>query len=259
MKANTPELMKFKRLQRRLGETRRGTIGLLESLWIEVSRNCPEGDVGRFSDEEIAIMVDWEGEPIALVNALVECGWLDQCHEHRLVVHDWADHCPTYVRGGLAKRGKVIAKAVQVEAIGTTSEVQPIGSPNNRSACTLEVASTKPIQANPNQAKSILSTQAPPKAEVERPDDVCQQTWEDWKIARKAKRAGPITESAMSLIRSESNRAGKTLEEAIAMAAGSGWITFKAEYVSGGQSPKTFRQIKEENTQRAIREFVGHD
>ena len=89
MKANTPELMKFKKLQRKLGESRRGTIGLLEGLWIETARNSPAGDVGRFTNEEIAIMVDWDGDPDLLVDALVECRWLDRCSEHRLVVHDW--------------------------------------------------------------------------------------------------------------------------------------------------------------------------
>jgi len=163
MKANTPELMKFKRLQRRLGESRRGTIGLLESLWIEVSRNCPEGNVGRFSDEEIAIMVDWDGEPSVLVEALVECGWLDECATNRLVVHDWSDHCPTYVRGGLAKKGKVIAKAVQVQAeasqlqaIATSSEVQAECVELVPIACTSEVLSTKPSLSKPIQANSFL-------------------------------------------------------------------------------------------------------
>lgn len=149
MKANTPELMKFKRLQRRLNDTRRGIVGLLESLWIGVAKNCPEGDVGRFTDEEIAIMVDWEGDPETLIEALVECRWLDRCDTHRLVIHDWAEHCPTYVRGGLAKQKK--------EPIGTTyrynldsSEDKPIGSAKGT---TSEVPSTIPSLTKPNQAK----------------------------------------------------------------------------------------------------------
>lgn len=127
MKANTPDLMKFKRLQRKLHESRRGVIGLLESLWIETAKNCPQGDIGRFSNEEIAIMVDWDGDPDFLVNTMVECRWLDQCGVHRLVVHDWKDHCPTYVKGGLSKQNKAIAIATppEVQAIGTTSEDQP--------------------------------------------------------------------------------------------------------------------------------------
>ena len=73
MKASTPELMKFQKLQRRLKESRRGIIGLLEGLWIAVAKNCPRGNIGRFSNEEIAIMVDWENDADELVAALVDC------------------------------------------------------------------------------------------------------------------------------------------------------------------------------------------
>lgn len=179
MKANTPELMKFKRLQRRLNDTRRGTVGLLESLWIGVAKNCPEGDVGRFSNEEIAIMVDWEGCPEQLVESLVECGWLDASEEHRLIVHDWAEHCPTYVRGGLAKQRK--------EPIGTSyrcnlkrSEVEPTGEPKGTS---LEVASTIPSLTKPNQAKPRergTEPENPLSFSSHGKDSDFQKAWRSW-------------------------------------------------------------------------------
>lgn len=142
---------------RRLKESRRGTIGLLEGMWLSAAKNCPRGDIGRFSNEEIAIMVDWDGDPDELVDALVECRWLDVCSDHRLVIHDWADHCPTYVKGGLAKKHQDIA-------IACTSEVEPKVPPKvppepqsgTTLAYTSEVSSTKPSLAKPNQAKPIL-------------------------------------------------------------------------------------------------------
>lgn len=154
MKSSTPELLKFQKLMRRLKESRRGTIGLLEGMWLSVAKNCPRGDIGRFSNEEIAIMVDWEGDPDELVEALVECHWIDVCEVNRLVIHDWHDHCPTYVKGGLAKKGQVIA-------IGTTSELeaeQDSGTTLGTTlattlACTSEVSSTKPSLAKPSQTK----------------------------------------------------------------------------------------------------------
>lgn len=153
MKANTPELTKFKRLMRRLGESRRGVIGLLEGLWLAVAKDCPLGDVGRFDNEEIAIMCDWEHDPEDLVRALVDCGWLDECPRHRLVVHDWADHCPQYVKGNVRRYGKRFASTL----VGTESDAgddapkeaprdAPIGgSPGD--------TPSKPSQAKPNQAK----------------------------------------------------------------------------------------------------------
>ena len=100
---------------------------------------------------------------------------------------------------------------------------------------------------------------APRSAEVSKPPEVEQQAWDDWKAARKTKRAGPITQSVLTMIEREAESAGISLQEAVSLAAGSSWITFKAEYVNGKSAPKTFRQLREENTQRAIREFVGND
>lgn len=111
MKPKTSELLKFKRLSRRLSESIRGTVGLLELLWIGTAKNCPEGDIGRFSNEEIAIMCDWEGDPDAMIDALAETGWLDRCSTHRLVVHDWREHAPDYIKGNLAKHGRQFAIA----------------------------------------------------------------------------------------------------------------------------------------------------
>lgn len=175
MKANTPELMKFKRLQRKLSESRRGTVGLLESMWIEVSRNCPEGDIGRFSNEEIAIMVDWDGDPDLLVESLVDCKWLDKCSTHRLVVHDWSDHCPTYIKGGLSKRGKVIA-------IATSHEVQAIASVVEASATSPELPSTYSIQAKPIQANSSkMASQAESTPSRHLICDDFRKLWDTWK------------------------------------------------------------------------------
>lgn len=142
MKANTPELMKFQKLQRRLKESRRGIIGMLEGMWLATARNCPAGDIGRFSNEEIAIMLDWDGDPDELVNALVDCRWIDLDNTHRLVVHDWLDHCPSYIKGGLRTKSRVlepqaiapsseppaIAPSYKPQAIATSSEPQAIAT-----------------------------------------------------------------------------------------------------------------------------------
>lgn len=140
MKANTPELMKFQRLQRRLKESRRGTIGLLEGLWIATAKNCPEGDIGKFSNEEIAIMVDWEGDPDELVEALVSSGWVDSSEDRRLVVHDWQDHCPTYVKG-------VAARSKKKAAIETPATSRTICEPDESSS-ELESSQSPTIVAN---------------------------------------------------------------------------------------------------------------
>lgn len=98
--------------------------------------------------------------------------------------------------------------------------------------------------------------------DFQKPDDVQQGTWDDWLAVRKLKKAGPVTNTVMSLLKKQAELAGYTLEEAIEAAAGSNWITFKAEYVKGqnGSSrtgPVTFAQQREINSRNAKEQFLA--
>jgi hypothetical protein len=240
MKANTPELMKFKRLQRRLNDTRRGIVGLLESLWIGVAKNCPEGDVGRFSNEEIAIMVDWEGDADQLIEALIECGWIDSSDQYRLVVHDWHEHCPTYVRGGLAKQKK--------EPIGTSyrynlnkTEVQPIGSPK---ATASEVPSTIPSLTKPNLTKPRERQTEPenPLSFSSHGKDLnFQKAWRSW-IAKQSAKSGRIDQWTQQGQLKELERF--STEEAIAVVEYSTSRTNCVNLITNGDHRKAMNNSK---------------
>lgn len=106
MKVKTTASVKFMRLKRRLNLSHYKAVGLLESLWIITAQNAPDGNIGKFSNEDLAAMVEWEGSADELITGLIDTGWLDPCPVDRLVVHDWLDHCPTWVRGVLANPSK---------------------------------------------------------------------------------------------------------------------------------------------------------
>lgn len=114
MKHQTPSLAKFKKLMRRLGFSKvRETMGLLEALWLLTQSSSPRGDIGsKLDNEDIAIELEWDGDPDFLVDSLVETRWLDRCSKYRLVVHDWADHAPRFVHGVAAKKGGMITTIV---------------------------------------------------------------------------------------------------------------------------------------------------
>lgn len=119
MKHSTPDGIKFKKLQRRLKLPRYATVGILESLWIATIKNAPAGDIGRFDNETIAIECDWDRDADELVDALTDCGWLDKCDKNRLVVHDWHDHAPYFVRGVVSKKGGFCSKVSEELKTGT--------------------------------------------------------------------------------------------------------------------------------------------
>lgn len=105
MKAGTTDLLKFRKLKRRLKISTWQAVGLLEMLWHVTAKNCPRGDIGKMTDEDIALMIEWDDDPHTLIEPLVELGWIDRDPEFRLVVHDWQEHAPNYVKGNLAKSG----------------------------------------------------------------------------------------------------------------------------------------------------------
>jgi len=96
---------KLRRLARGLQTPRCTAVGVLECLWHFTARHAIRGDVGRWTDEEIAEAIDWPGDAQGLVEALVACRFLDRHPTHRLVVHDWHDHCDQSTRKTLKKHG----------------------------------------------------------------------------------------------------------------------------------------------------------
>jgi len=68
-------------------------IGHLTALWEFTAEFAKAGDVGRYSNEAIARGSLWDGDADSFVNALVVTRWLDENEKHRLLVHDWAQHC----------------------------------------------------------------------------------------------------------------------------------------------------------------------
>ncbi len=157
MKSQTPGLMKFKRLQRVLGISKRGTVGLLELLWIETIGNCPDGDIGRFSDDEISIMCDWEGDAAAMIEALVETGWLDRSEKFRLVVHDWHEHVPNYLRGAYAKHNKRFASEYAKQRVKQPAKHGIVGLETMPGLSQDDARTTENQCLLPNLTNSILT------------------------------------------------------------------------------------------------------
>jgi hypothetical protein len=108
MKRGSIEHPKMIRLAKLLDVERWGAVGIMESLWHFASRHAMQGNIGKWSDEEIASAVAWSGEASVLISALVSSGWLDRSKRHRLLIHDWKDHADDAVRKTLRNRKQEI-------------------------------------------------------------------------------------------------------------------------------------------------------
>jgi hypothetical protein len=98
MKHQTINLVKFKSLAKRLNSPLYRCVGVLESLWLFAQFQARDGDLSRFSHFDIAAWLEWEGDPDLLIQALIDTRWLDQDGDV-LVIHDWVDHRPNWLRG----------------------------------------------------------------------------------------------------------------------------------------------------------------
>ena len=92
MKRDAINSTKLKKLCKRLDLRLYMGVGLMESLWHLTAREALQGDIGKLSNEDIALALDYEGDADALISALVECRWLDESASCRLVVHGWHEH-----------------------------------------------------------------------------------------------------------------------------------------------------------------------
>ena len=86
---------KTKRAARFLGVGIPATLGHLHMLWHWCLDYAQDGDLTQHDPADIADAVMWEGDPNALIDALVNCrvgngiGFLERTEDGLLLVHDW--------------------------------------------------------------------------------------------------------------------------------------------------------------------------
>jgi hypothetical protein len=67
---------------------------------------------------------------------------------------------------------------------------------------------------------------------------VSPQLVADWIAVRKAKRAGPLTETVITGLGREADKAGISVEQAVRHCCEAGWAGFKAEWFSARASQR---------------------
>jgi len=111
MKKGTPQHPKVDRLMRGLDCHRPLAVGVLEMLWHFTETRAPQGDIGRWTNQEIADGICWPGDADTLVATLVASRWFDVHPDPavRLLVHDWPQHANDAVHMALARRTELFA------------------------------------------------------------------------------------------------------------------------------------------------------
>ena len=151
MKHSTLTSMKFLRLKRALGLPTYQVAGVLEMLWGFAATNAMDGGIGRFTNEDIAAFMEWPHDHNKLIEDLINAGWIDEREDCRLGIHDWEDHCPTWVVGNMKRHGKTFIPRF-TKQLAKQATKQPA-----MAACPEQLLPnlTKPNLTQPNRANAL--------------------------------------------------------------------------------------------------------
>src|SRR5206468_557308 len=107
-------------------------------VWHFTGRFTPQGNIGKYSDAAIEAWVEWDGAPGALIEAMVQSGWLQRTKEHRVIVHDWHEHADDATRLSLKRKKLGFVTLITAvsgqcrDSVATTSglpEPEPVPEP----------------------------------------------------------------------------------------------------------------------------------
>lgn len=171
MSVEFPVNPKTKKLKRRLGAD--AVLGLM-AIWCHAAQRRPDGSLKGMTNEDIAIVADWAGEPDDLVNALVEVGFIDATDDG-LMLHDWEENQP-WIAGAerrsesakSAARAKWDKRAKKNDAhamrVASDSHADAMRDVENRNAPSPYPSPIPSPSPNPNPSPSFPQT---PKGESE--------------------------------------------------------------------------------------------
>lgn len=153
MKTGTDGSLKYMALKMRLGKPNYVVTGVLESLWQMACKSAPDGDIGKHTNQLIAAGMEWEEDADELVTALIETGWVDEVDDaRRLVIHDWDEHCPEYIKK--RKRSKESYNARKSAQKSADLRRNVTDGENFPSECAI----AKSSQAKPSQVKDCAQS-----------------------------------------------------------------------------------------------------
>lgn len=120
--------------------------------------------------------------------------------------------------------------------------------------------SPSPSQSDTNVSEPYIPFEEKPKRkrsekkQVEKPECVPQQIWDDFLEIRKTKKA-PLTQTAWNGIVNQSRKAGLPIEAALEICCQRGWAGFNAEWINQ-QKPTKGNENGKRTSHDELREFL---
>jgi hypothetical protein len=222
-------------------------IGHLELLWAFTGKKAPRGDVGKFPAGAIAGACYWRGDPDAFTGALVAARFLDVDPTHALLVHDWPDHAPRWVKAKLAKARQTFAAPTVSTNAGTDAGtvVATTVATNTRSLRVEKPSQAKPSLGSGETAESRTAVPASEGTAAAAQDDaytLTQRVQQVYPAGTYGGQAWIQTERALGILLDGGDHAAELLDAATAYAqqqqatgnVGTQYIRSPAKFYSEG-------------------------
>ncbi len=122
-------------------------------LWHWTAKFSPQGDIGKWTDFEIARAAGWELEPDEFVSGLVQTNLAEIRTEHRLVIHDWHDHADDSCKKWLERHGLAFV-SLPVQILSENVRKNPDTTPSTRVQIPAENSRQNPKKSGLAPARS---------------------------------------------------------------------------------------------------------
>lgn len=169
---------KTRKASRLLGIPRVHLVGHLHALWWWAIDAAEDGDISRFTVDDIELIVEWDGAAGAFVDALVNCGiggsgFLDRDGD-RLLIHDWDTYAGKLIGRRKADRERKASsrRSADVQRTSDGQATDGARSPYVTVTVTDTVTDTEPGETT-SLAPAKPSRKAAPKVERSR-----NETWD---------------------------------------------------------------------------------
>jgi hypothetical protein len=95
---------KTRKLARILNLSVPAAIGHLHCLWWWATDYAQDGDLSKYTDEDIADAIGWDDDPQQAVDALINSGFIDDDGSGTRTIHDWNDYAGRLIEQRQANR-----------------------------------------------------------------------------------------------------------------------------------------------------------
>ena len=220
----TPDKPEIHEMADTLGIDADSVLGKLIRIWIWADSQTQNGNAPRVTFS----LLDRVASVAGFAQALVNVGWLTRDETGiRFSNFDRHNGETAKTRANSAKR--TAKHRASVTEVSQECNAQPVTPPLpvKKSKDTLVSLPDSTTSGKQNQP----SAPCVKKPQIEKPDGVDQEPWDDWLVARKAKGLGPVTSSVMKRLKTQADKLDWTVGQAIEYAASKSQGGFEASWV----------------------------